>query len=135
MRMNRKAASFVFWIMALAGPAHAEYVYDCKVDWVCHGPNLCEKSEEAFSFDLSGGHLYLGFGQPDVDVIELIRVDGDIYDWSVYSGLDSDDNLTVLSLDSVGSAQISTHRKPRGNNLFTSDNRILTSYLTCIWRP
>ena len=133
--MKNKILIFALWVLALAGTAHAEYAYDCKVDWICHGPNLCETSEDAFSLALSGGHLYLGYGQPDIDGIELIRVDGDINDWSVYSGLDSDDNLTVLSLDSAGNVQLSTHRKPRGNSLFTSDNRILTSYLTCIWRP
>jgi len=133
--VKNKILIFALWVLALAGTAQAEYAYDCKVDWICHGPNLCETSEEAFSLALSDGHLYLEYGHADVEEIELIRVDGDIYDWSVFSGLDSDGNLTVLSLDSAGNVQLSTHRKTRGNSLFTSDNRILTSYLTCIWRP
>ena len=121
-------------LLILVGSAQAEYAYDCKVDWICHGPNLCEISEDEFSLALSGDVLFLEYGQQDVDGIELAMVDGDIKDWSVFSGFDSDGNLTVLSLDSAGHVQISTHRKPRGNSLFTSIDRILTAYLTCKWR-
>jgi len=136
MRIEKKtvlSSLFALWFLSMAGSAHAEYAYDCKVDWICHGPELCAKSGKELSLAVSGDLLVFENGSEAVGLedLDMYRVDGEMENGEVFSGFDSEGGFTVASLNRNGRMQISTHRLPRGNSIFTKDGALLTAYLTC----
>ncbi len=138
MSMKKKtvlSSLFALWILVLPGFAQAEYARDCKVDWLCHGPNLCAKSDMELSLAISGDYVGLEFGHGGLT--DLYLVDGETENRTVYSGFDSDGNYTVMSSNfkmistDSGRMFVSKHSLPGGDDIFTDNGGLSTAYLTC----